>query len=74
MTNLEWLHSLEPKELSEWFAAEHVEARTCKVGDGRSGWWICSECDTPFDMVGALAIMSKKKPMYCPNCGAKVVE
>ena len=76
MTNLEWLHSLEPKELTEWFESEHVEARTCNISEGkdqRKGWWICSECDTPFDMIGALAIMNKKKPMYCPGCGAKVV-
>lgn len=65
MTNLEWLHSLEPKELSEWFAAEHVDARTCQMEIETSGGaFTCSEC-------GALVLHSRD-PKFCPDCGAEV--
>ena len=48
---------------------------TCKVkvGSGESaGWWVCSTCGALFDMVGTLR--RDRKPRYCPNCGAEVVE
>lgn len=75
MTNLEWLHSLEPKELSEWFAAEHADVRTCKrvataakilvdpYGLNLKTRHICSECRTE--------ILPWFR--YCEFCGAKVV-
>lgn len=51
--------------------------KTCviEIGSGSTaGWWVCQSCGAPFDMVGALACMQKKKPNYCPNYGAKVVD
>ena len=30
MTNLEWLQSLEPHDLKEWFESEHVDKQACK--------------------------------------------
>ena len=48
-----------------------VRHGTCFVGEETTaGWWVCSECGTLFDQVSALACIGKKKPNYCPNCGA----
>ena len=66
MTNLEWLHSLEPKELTEWFGSEHADIkteRTCKNAVTEGFGWECSEC----------GLNRLSAPNYCPNCGFKVV-
>lgn len=67
MTNLEWLHSLEPKELTEWFAAEHVETHTCQMDMVGRSECICSECGVLTHWVHV------DKPNYCHNCGSKVI-
>ena len=70
MTNLEWLHSLEPNELSEWFAADHVDTRaerTCHkvIPNEMEGNVFCSECKAE--------IGEYSYPNYCHMCGAKVI-
>lgn len=30
MTNLEWLYSLDPRDLKAWFESEHVDEPVCK--------------------------------------------
>ncbi len=66
MTNQDWLHSLEPKELTEWFAAELVDTRaerTCHL-EHVNGIDTCSECGADMDT----------PRNYCQHCGAEVVE
>lgn len=59
------------------FIRHLIGRETCHVKKGSgdtAGWWVCERCGTPFDMIGALACMEKRKPTFCPGCGARIVE
>ena len=43
MTNIEWLYSLEPEELKQWFDSEHVTCGECRYMDG--GFCYVGGCD-----------------------------
>lgn len=59
MTNREWLYSLSPLRLKEWFDANRQD-----------GWMHCSECRGRFPWPD----LPKYRGMldYCPLCGAYI--